>query len=477
MIPYRKIEETEHIDTPLSPEMVNNLSVWYDVYRDKAPWLKPGEVKSMNLGAFVAGEIARQVLLEVKWNITGTGNGEDGQPDSNPRADYLRGEFERLMDHLRQKLEAGCAAGGMIIKPCPNPADGRIYFDYSMDWAFYPVAFDGAGNLTDVIIPEILREGKIIYTRLERHTREGENVVITQRAFKSELEDSLGKEISLTEVERWAELPPKSTVTGADGMLFGWYRAASANNTDVGCPLGASVYARALDVIKEADMQYSRLLWEFEGSELAIDVDPLALRPKPDGEGGWLPKLNKRLFRAVDVANNGGDMYKPYNPAIRDGSLINGLNQLLMRVEDLTGLSRGTLSDANIDARTATELRIVKQRSYATIADNQKALEACLKDVVKAMDVYATAYNLAPAGEYDISFEWDDSILTDASQQLQERMLLLNSGVISKSEFRQWYFGETEAQAIAAVQAVDNEKAAALENNLPALDVNDNDER
>ena len=100
---------------------------------------------------------------------------------------------------------------------------------------------------------------------------------------------------------------------------------------------------------------------------------------------------------------------------------------------------------------------IVKQRSYATIADNQKALEACLRDVIRAMDKYADIYNLAPAGDYEVSFEWDDSIITDVNQQMQERLLLLDKNIVSRSEFREWYFGETQAQAKAAIEAVQQE--------------------
>ena len=185
-----------------------------------------------------------------------------------------------------------------------------------------------------------------------------------------------------------------------------------------------------------------------------------------------MPKLKERLFRAVDIDKGDRDLYEPYAPAIRDASLFHGLNQILMRVEDLCGLSRGTISDANTEARTATEMKIVKQRSYATVADNQQALESCLKDVVRAMDKYATIYNLAPEGDYDVSFEWDDSILTDTEQQTQERLMLLNAGIISKAEFRQWYMGETPAQAKAAIEAIDQEKAdskASMDSMLPQL--------
>ncbi|MBR0411069.1 MAG: phage portal protein [Eubacterium sp.] len=475
MIPYRSIEQAENIETPISTNMINALELWYDLYVNRAYWLGgDAEVKSMNLPAFISSEIARQIVLEMKWNITGKGKdgatqNEDGEDVMNPRAEYLKAEFEKLIHSLRLKLEQGCASGGMIIKPYPNLDDKHIYFDWAMDWGFYPLSFDDDGNLSDVIIPDVYRDGKTIYTRLERHTVVKDNVEITQRAFKSTMEDNLGIEINLADVDRWSSLKEKATVTKTDGPLFGWYKVASANNIDIDSPLGASVFAKSVDLIREADEQYSRLIWEYKGSELAIDVDPTVLRPKKtEGGGVEMPKLNQRLFRAVDADKGDRDLYEVFAPNIRDASLINGLNQILIRIEDLSGLSRGTLSDANVEARTATEIKIIKQRSYTTIADNQAALERCLKDVVRAMDKYATLYKLAPEGEYDVSFEWDDSILTDTDAEMQERMMMLNAGIISKAEFREWYFGETKAQAKAAIESITEEQAENMKAMMPA---------
>ena len=463
MIGYKDIETVEHVETPLSTEMANALDKWYRMYVNEADWLKHDTVKSLNLPAFIASEIARQIVLEMKWNITGkakdgTTQTGDGKDIMNPRAEYLKAEFEKCITVLRQKLEQGCAAGGMVVKPYHK--DGHIYFDWTMDWSLYPIAFDDDGNLADVIFRDIFSEGKTVYTRLERHTVEGQNVRITQRAFKSNMRDAIGTEVSLSEVSQWSQLKPDVTVKKTDGQMFGWFRVAAANSVDVDSPMGASCYCKAVDTIKEADMQYSRLLWEYEGSELAIDVDPTVLRPKKTEGGGLeMPKLNQRLFRAVDANKGDGDLYNVFSPAIRDANLVNGLNQLFQRIEDQCGLARGTISDANTEARTATELRIVKQRSYATIADNQKALEHCLKEVIRAMNVYADLYDLAAPGEYEVSFEWDDSIITDTEQQLNERLMLLGADLVSKVEVRMWYFGETKEQAAAAIKAVAEEKA------------------
>ena len=477
MVPYKNIEQVERVESPLSEEMVNALALWHDLYLNRPPWLGgEAEVKSLNLPAFISSEIARQVVLEVKWNITGKAeNGktqdENGEVIMNPRAQFLKDEFKKLFDVLRQKLEQGCAAGGMTVRPYRK--DNHIYFDWTMAWSLCPLAFGSDGELVDVIFRDTYMEGKTIYTRLERHTVDGQNVRITQRAFKSINRDNIGTEVSLSEVKPWASLKPEVTVTNTEGQLFGWFKVASANSIDVDSPIGASVFAKAVDTIKRADIQYSTLLWEYEGATLAIEVDPTVLKPKLNEDGRMeMPKLNQRLFRAVDaIKGDGGDTYSVFSPVIRDANYINGLNQLMIRIEDQCGLSRGTLSDANVEARTATELRIVQQRSYATIADNQKALERCLRDVVRAMNKYADIYGMAPEGDYEVSFEWDDSIMTDMNQQLEERLALMSAGVIGKQEFRQWYFGETEAQARAALEKLQQEQADSVKAMLPTLNV------
>lgn len=454
LFPFRDVAAVEHIDSPLSNEMITALDLWYKMYTDAPPWMEAGKVKTLNLPALICSEIARQVMLEAKWSISGKPD-KDGNAVANARSEYLSAEFDKLMRMLRSKLEQGCAAGGMTIKPYPK--DGHIYFDCSTAWSLYPVAFDDDGNLKDVIFRDSFQDGKVTYTRLERHQLVPEGVQVTQRAFKSTVKDSIGVEIRLTDVPQWAEVAPEALLKNTDGQMFGWYKVAAANNVDVGAPMGVSVFSKAANIIKEADIQYSRILWEYEGSELAVDVDPTALRPKKGANGAMeMPKLNERLFRGVDLGKE--DSYNVFSPAIRDSSLFAGLNQLLMRIEDNCGLARGTLSDANTEARTATELRIVRQRTYATIADNQAALESCLRDVVRAMDKYATMYNLAPAGEYDVSFTWDDSILTDATQQLGERLELMANGLMGQVEFRMWYFGESKAQAQAAIAAIQQER-------------------
>lgn len=467
LIPFKEIEQAANFESPVSNEMSDALTLWALMYMNKAPYLSQEGMKSLNIASFVCSELSRQVTQEMKWSITGAGKSETGESTTNARAEYLSEQFKGCTGtKLREKLEPGMAAGGMVVKPYPEPETKRIYFDFVPDWSVYPVSFDGDGYITDVIFRDSYYDGKTYYTRLERQTVIGDSVIVTQRCFKSSIPDSIGKPCELSEVSSWSQLEPELLIEHTGGrLLFGWYRAATANNIDLDTCMGSSVFAKAVDCIRDADEQYSRLMWEYEAKETAIDVDPSALVPKAERDASGMryemPKLNKRLFRAVDLGAD--NTYNVFDPPIRDVSLLNGLNSILCRIEDLCGIARGTMSDTTAkEALTATQILILKQRTYETINANQQALEQCLRDVIYAMNIYADALELAPKGDTEASFEWDDSVITDTEQQLNERIMLLNAGVMSKSEIRKWYLGETEAQANAAVKQIQQEQMQSI---------------
>ena len=180
-----------------------------------------------------------------------------------------------------------------------------------------------------------------------------------------------------------------------------------------------------------------------------------------------MPLSQERLFRKIDL--NSEETYNVFAPALRDESILNGLNAILVRIEDCTGLSRGTISNTPLnEAKTATELKILRQRSYSTNADIQQALEDTLKDVVYIMDVYCSIYSITKPGEYECSFEWDDSILVDIETELSKRLTLMQNGLASKLETRMWYFNETENQAKQALQKIEDEARRAIETNMQA---------
>ena len=212
-----------------------------------------------------------------------------------------------------------------------------------------------------------------------------------------------------------------------------------ANPIDGASHIGVSVYAKAIELIKQADIQFSRLLWEFESGERALYVDDMAL--KRDSTTGKYEIPNKRLYRMLNADES---LFEDWTPTLREENIISGLNTILRKIEFNVGLAYGTLSDVNYADKTAEEIRSSKERSYVHVCDIQNALKTALSDLIYAMDVLATLYSLAPQGEYDISFEFDDSIVADRRVEFTEKMQLVSAGIMQAWEFRMWYFGEDE---------------------------------
>jgi len=522
-----------------SNAMLQAIEEWGLMYQDKAEWLhepdagNPTYVASLGLPAFISSEKTRMALLEFESEITAPKLvKEEKNPNYFPpttdqfgnvrvsgqsqtiyteetigetaRAEYMNDEYQRkVVGRLRNQIEYGVAKGSMIIKPYvrrvkeqlvagvedPDAPDKYIMeFDFIQADCFYPLAFS-EDMLTEVAFIQTKADKGVTYTRLEHHKLVGNRVEISNKAFVSNTNTlasnitgaNFGKEVPLSSVYEWKDIPEKAMVCNVDRMLFGYFKMPMANTIDTKSPMGMSVFGRAKNLIKDADMQYSRLLWEFEGGQLAIDIDRDAMGFLKDGKGNdhrVMSQLQDRLYRQIDLGES--DTYKPFSPQLRDNSLINGLNTILMKIEDVCELSHGTLSDVAAEARTATEIKILRQRSYSSVQEIQKALQRALDDVIYTMDVYCTLYNIVgdvvkdadgkvdmqKLGRYEVSYDWDDSIIVDKDTELQKNMQLLSAGLKSKVEVRSWAEGETKQQAAEALERIAKENQEAIERNM-----------
>ena len=515
----RTIERTLNVAPCISAQMEEAITLWSLMYKNESPWLhEPSEfdnsrITSLGIPAMIASERARTALLEFEMEITTpTKEVEVKNPDYNPepktdvfgniipsaqpefikqdkpktstkRAEYLEEQNKKLLRDLRKQLEYGIAKGGLVIKPyivinkSKDPKTKKevttydIEFDYIQADCFYPLAFNQSGEITEAAFIQTKVQGEVTYRKLEYHRWENNSVTVKNKAFKSTTTGTsgdlsgldLGQEVPLSEVPEWAGLSPSTTIAPIEKPLFAYFKMPEANTIDTMSPLGVSGFSRATALIKDADIQYSTMLWEYEGGQMAIDIDRDALE-FIENEGSKLSQLQNRLYRTVDLGES--DTYNPYAPPLRDQNYINGLNTILMRIEDVCCISRGTLSDATQEAKTATELKILKQRSYQANKDLQDNLERVLEDVVFIMNAYCDLYEITPDGEYDVSYQWDDSILVDQDEELNKKMVLLQNGLMSKTEVRQWYFGETERQAQEALLAISEENQGDMENEL-----------
>lgn len=425
----RELKDEVGVDIAVSRTMTEKIKLWTDCYENRAEWLTD-KYRGRHLPSAIAKEMARLVTLEFRSELTG-----------GKRAEYLSEAYNKLIADTPLYTEYACAKGGVMLKPYLS--DGYISSAYVQADSFFPTAFDGSGNITGCIFAEKKIIGKKFYTRLETHDYGKNLYTVKNAAYLSDSADMLGRQIPLTTVPEWAELAEEVRLTNFSRPLFCYFKMPGANQFDSCSPLGVSVFANALDAIRDADEQYARLLWEFEGSELAVNVDVTAL----DSSGKGVPKHNKRLYRGFDSEN----LYEVFSPAIRDQSLLNGLNDILRNVEHLSGLAFGTLSKIDDTEKTATEVKSSKQRSYCTVSAIQKALRKSLEEYLVCLENLCDFYGLAPKDKIEQSFEFDDSLITDSETDQRIWLQEVAAGIMSPAEYRMRRYGETEQQALAAL--------------------------
>lgn len=428
------VKQAINVQPLLTPLMVNALQIWAQMYVDRPPWKKTDDNKTLNLPAAIASEVARAVTIEMKMQVSGS-----------PRANYLSTQMQTVLDNLRPYTEYSAAKGGLMFKPYPK-GEG-LAIDYVQADMFYPTMFDSNGKMTACIFADVQVKGQTYYTRFEHHAMMPGGYRITNTAFKSNTKDTLGSPCPLTEVAEWAELLPEATIQNVDKPLFAYFRMPMANNIDPTSPLGVSIYARAVDLIKQADQQWTDFLWEFESGKRALYTDPLAFKKNPITNNPELP--DKRLYRLLDLQNklDNKGLFEEWTPTLREINLLNGLDAILRKIEFNCGLSYGVISNPDTVQLTATEIKSAKQRYYTTVTDIQKSLQDALDSLLYAMDVWASIYNLAPIGTYTTTYSWDDSIVSDADTQYQQDSQTVTMNAMPKYIFLMRNYGLSEVDA------------------------------
>lgn len=426
MFPAKNIKEALDLDTCVSDEMLVRMNLWGAMYRGHAPWCEDSVV-SLRKEKGICQEFSNVVLNEMESKVS---------------IEALDKIYREAVRDLNENLQSGLAFGSLVIKPL-----GGNKVEYITADRFIPIEFDDRGRLVNVVFVQVKKlADDDFYHRFEQHDfKAGDGTLtITNTAFHSDSAESIGRQISLKDVDEWKNLPPSVTYAGLEKPDFGYYRNPIKNEID-GSSCGVSIYDSAVEQIRNVDLQGARMDWEFESGERAINVDAAALTSRIDPDTGRmlqeLPKLDKRLYRGLNLTED--ELYKEWSPQFRDENIINGLNAYLRQVEFNVCLSYGDLSDVSDVEKTAAEVRVAKKRKYNMVSAIQENLKECLEDLVYAL----AFYNSMLRSGYEFLCAFNDSILVDEETERQQDRQDVSMGVMSHLEYRMKWYNEDEATA------------------------------
>ena len=392
-----RIKEEFNIEVVNSPEMSSFISECINIYRGCPNWINSDDgIKSVNFAKSVCSEVARLVTLDINVGIEGSVRGE-----------LLHKQIEAFYPEMRKWVEYAAAYGTIILKPngegvdaiAPNMFEVTSVEDGKIKGAvFYDVAHDP--------------QSKKWYTRLEWHRFDGDIYRITNRCFISDTESGRGKPIDIKSTP-WAVLTDDVAISNVDKMLFGVIRMPDANNIDPQSALGLPVFAGAINELADLDVAYSRNAEEIMDSARTVLLDSDRLFTSGQrvsssmaaaAEKAGLP----RFVKAVQGANN-EDIYHEINPNLNTETRLTGINALLSQIGYKCGFSNGYfVFNESHGISTATQVEADQQRTVQLVKDIRDALKYGLDGLVYALDKFADLYTLAPAGLYEVNYNFGD---------------------------------------------------------------------
>lgn len=424
MFGYTTLKQIVGKDITLSGSMINAINEWKQMLNGQADWITDSIV-SLGIEEGICREFADCVLVEMETSV------------SNERLDKI---YQKNIARLNENLQEGLALGSFVLKPLGGATAEFIPAD-----KIIPISFGDDGKPNDIAFLTVKKVGDADYfTRFERHYFVNGNLTIENRCFHSQTADDIGLPCNLEAVEEWGDIEPGPvTYPGMKRMDFGYYRNPIKNKVD-GSACGVSVYDSATDLIKKADIQGARLDWEYESGERAIHVDNKALKQDKSTSRFGMARLNKRLYRGLNLeAGKDQELLKEYSPEMRDEAFKRGLEEYKREIEFSVGLAYGDLSDVQEVAKTATEIKVSKNRKYNRVTAIQNNLYDCLEDFAAGLAFYNSMLNSG----YEFSCKFNDSILTDEEAERQQDRQDVSMGVMSHLEYRMKWYNEDESTA------------------------------
>lgn len=326
--------------------------------------------------------------------------------------------------------------------------DENVIVDYIRAGMIYPLSWDNGRIIECAFASEkVSGKEKHIYLNIHKKNDSG-NYVIENKMFRRngnnltplQFPDDIAEEVE----------------TGTDIPMFQIITPNVVNNVDLDCPMGISVYANAVDQLEGTDLVYDSYCNEFRLGKKRVMVPTSMAQMLMEEDGSATPVFddNDTEFYAVNLGKDSEQKLQEINMQIRADEHDKGINKALSLLSYKCGMGTNRYSFENGNIKTATEVISEDSDLFRSLKKHELVLESALFDMSKAI-----AYLLGYKKQFEVTVNFDDSIIEDTGAEKQQFLQEIRDGVRQKWEYRVKFFGEDEetAKKMAGTELTDNE--------------------
>lgn len=254
--------------------------------------------------------------------------------------------------------------------------------------------------------------------------------------------------------------------TGSSIPFFSIVRTAYTNNKDLigNNPLGISIYANALDILRSCDIAYDALQKEVALGQKFIFLNKSMLGMDEQGRPITPYDVRQRLFQFIgdQAMVQDQNWVHEFVPTLRIEELTSNLEKQLDYLSSKVGLGDHyyKFRDGSA-AKTATEVISENSSAYRNIRRSQISIEQALIKLVRCLTYCLNVFcGLNVNLETNISVQFDASVIENKDSIRQRDLEEVNLGIMSKEEYRAKYHGESLEMAKSNIEKIGGDSNA-----------------
>lgn len=357
-----------------------------------------------------------------------------------------RNEFYTRMNRLSELTMA--LGTGAVVEFLDS--DGSPVIDYIRADMIYPLSWDNDKVLecafaSQKVISTGDKPETVYYVQLHKKEPNGwriRNVMLNKSGYDLPLPDGMQEESPVSPVP-----------------LFQIVRPNTINTADFDSPLGASVFADAMEQLADCDIVWDSYINEFILGKKRLMV-PMSLAKlmmhKDEAGNERLDPLfdpNDALFYVYEADADSAQKPIELDMNLRTESHDQGLQRCIDTLSKKCGLGVGRYRFDQDGVKTATEVISAKSDLYQSLKRHEKTFGDAIVGMVKAL---AFLSGISP--EIDVSVQFDDSIIEDTNATLDRCIKRVNNGLMSKKDAIMEIDGVDEEEALRRLDAIHQEQ-------------------
>ena len=343
-----------------------------------------------------------------------------------------------------------------VVDEAGNMTGGSVGINYVEAAHIYPTSWQNK-VITECIFtfPKTYKRKKYVhfqYHRIEDVPGENRKQYVIENTV---VENTTGAGKELT-AEEWEEIPAFSGLaerieTGSDQALFIIDRLNMVNNADDDTtnPMGVSLFANAIDIIRKIDLEYDSYANEFSLGRKRIFVAPEFLSntngsPVFDPNDSVFYELPEDYFKNAESK----EAIREINMELRIEEHSKAINDDLNWLSFKCGFGTDRYKFEAGSVKTATEVISENSDMYRSLTKHELVLNRVLIQLIQTIIRAGISIGIPGLQENtDVTIQFDDSIIEDKVTERQNDRQDVAMGAMGLAEYRAKWYGETPEQA------------------------------